>query len=136
MPVDGALCAEALRGYRVSIERANDDALWSRHIRGAAVYEMRNIFSKIARGADNILNVKLAMDASERLVSVELMLSHKPRQSIRGWTDDPHFWLARLYESIGDRQRAKAIISARIAERGSNSPAWQALLERVSDASP
>lgn len=80
VPIDGAMCAEALRGYRVSIELANDDALWSHHIRRAAVYEMRNIFSNIARGADDILNAELAMDARERLGCVELMLCHRSSQ--------------------------------------------------------
>ena len=132
------MCSEALDALQQCIAHSQAEDLWSRHMRVAALRQARDIFSRVATEADDILSGVITLPNDERLRWVELLLASDVSGSVRGWSDDPVYWQARLYEAVGDTLRAGALLRAHIEERGISDPppAWRALLQRVTRVSP
>ena len=130
-------CANAIKEYHQAIELATGNDKWSQHIRYHSITGGLDIFHRYSRKEKDIVTQGLAMSIDERINELEFMIPLEHNRSRTGHEDEPLYWLALLYESKNQINKASQLMRQLLIENNYRSVLWMKyqvkLLENTGD---
>ena len=116
-------CVKAIKEYHIAIDIAGGD-FWSRHIRYHSIIGSFDIFHKYSNNEKDIITKRLAMSVNECIEELEFLTPMEVGRRRNGWFDEPNYWLAVLYESKGQQEKASHLMSQLLKEDNYYSVPW------------